>query len=150
MSAFLLEVISQQRSVFSEEVESIVVPTVNGACGILPRHVPLFTSLAEGEIKITTAKREYYLAIGGGFMEVGKNRIQILVSRAYHADELNEAEIKKAQSAAREILAKKAEEKERQEAYAMLRRSILELKVISHRKKTVDFRPSISSFTKQN
>jgi len=62
--------------------------------------VGLFSVLGEGEIKITTGSKELFLAIGGGFMEVEREKVSILVSRAVHADELNEHAIKEAQDRA--------------------------------------------------
>ena len=79
--------------------------------------------------------KEYYLAIGEGFMEVTKTGVSILVTRAFHAHELNEAEIKKAQTAAREMLTKTIPALDRAAAQAILRRSMLELKVL-HRRHT--------------
>ncbi len=129
MVKFLLEIITPQRQAFSEQVDMVVAPTKSGMIGVLAHHEPLFSSLAEGEIKISTGAKEYFLAIGGGFMEVGRDKVTILVSRAVHAHELNEAEIKKAQNAAREAITNKAKGAELMQAQAMLRRSFIELKV---------------------
>lgn len=135
MKPFHLDIITPDRKAFSEDVTSIVVPTVNGQVGVLAHHEPLFSSLAEGEIKITSAGKDYYLAIGEGFMEITKAGVSILVTRAFHSHELNEAEIKKAQIAAREALAHPTPQLDRAAAAAILRRSILELKVL-HRRHT--------------
>lgn len=126
---FLLEIITPQRQAFSEEVEEVVVPTTNGQIGVLAHHEPLFSSLAEGEIKIKTGNKEFFLAIGGGFMEVGHDKVSILVSRAVHAHELNEVEIKKATESAKNVIARRATGDELATAQATLRRSLLELKV---------------------
>lgn len=134
MKTFLLEIITPERRVFSEEVRAISVPTIHGIIGILPNHTPIFTALDEGEVKIETKDKEYYLAIGGGFMEVGKARTSILVSRAYHARELNEKNILQAQAAAKEALAKKAKGMERAQALAILRRSSLEMKILRRKR----------------
>lgn len=131
---FLLEIITPERKAFTEEVDMVTAPTLTGTIGILARHVPLFTSIVEGEVKIVKDNHEYYLAIGGGFMQVTKQKVTILVSRALHADELNEAEIAKAEAAAKEILAKAEKGSERSSAQALLRRSVLELKVLRHRR----------------
>jgi len=131
---FTLEIITPQRQAFSEEVERVTVPSSAGVLGILAHHEPLFTSLSEGEIKITTGTKEYFLAIGGGFMEVGHDKVTILVSRAVHADELNEAEIKKAQESAKSVISRKATAEEMASAQAMMRRSILDMKVLHKRK----------------
>lgn len=133
MKSFLLEIISPQRKVFSENVTSVVVPTINGSVGVLALHTPLFSALTEGEIKISSGNKEYFLAIGEGFMEVTKSGVLILVSRAFHAHELNEAEIKKAQAAAKEVLSHQVHGTERAAAQAILRRSLLEMKVLRRR-----------------
>lgn len=130
---FLLEIITPQRQVFSEEVDMATVPTSMGLIGVLPKHEPLFSSLSDGEIKITVETKEYYLAIGGGFMEVTPKKVSILVSRAAHADELNEAEIKKAYASAKDAIANRAKGEELAAAQAMLRRSVLEMKTIKRR-----------------
>ena len=93
--SFLLEIITPERKAYEETVDSVSVPTSQGHIGILAHHIPLFTLLSEGEIKIAQGNREFFLAIGGGFAQISGNRVSILVTRAGHADELNEAGIKK-------------------------------------------------------
>lgn len=136
MTKFFLEIITPARQAFKEEVEAVSVPTSLGTIGVLARHEPLFSALTEGEIKITSRNREYFLAIGGGFMEIVNNRVSILVSRALHADELNEAEIKKAQEAARQAIGRRVRGEELLAAQSLLRRSFLELKVLRRHKKS--------------
>lgn len=130
---FLLEIITPERKAFSEEVDMVSAPTLSGTIGVLARHVPLFTSIVEGEIKIVSDNSEYYLAVGGGFMQVTKQKVTILVTRAVYANELNEAEIRKAEEAARRIIENAQKESERVNAQSLLRRSILELKVLRKR-----------------
>ena len=132
---FLLEIITPERKAFSEEVDLVSVPTPDGIIGVLARHVPLFTSLIEGEVKISSGTKEYFLAIGGGFMEVTKEKVIILVSRAVHAQELNEEQIAKAEKEAKELLAKAAKGTERAAAQSTLRRSLLDLKVYRRTKR---------------
>ncbi len=134
MSSFLLEIITPERQAFSREVDSVVIPTSRGAIGVLAHHVPLFSSLAEGEVKITAGSNDFFLAIGGGFMQITPTRVSILVSRAFHADELNEAEIKRAQEAAKTIVARRVKGAELAQAQSVLRRSMLELKVLRRRR----------------
>jgi len=139
---FLLSVITPQRKAFSEKVESVSVPTPDGTIEVLANHEPLFTQLAPGEAKIKSAGKEFFLAIGGGFMEVRpKGEVSILVSRAVHADEINEAEIKKAMESAKSLIARKAKGEELAAAVAVLHRSLLELKVSKRRRKVTPFRP---------
>lgn len=132
---FLLEIITPQRRAFSETVDAVSVPSSMGTLGVLAHHEPLFCSLVEGEIKITSGSKEFFLAIGGGFMEISEGKVSILVSRAVHADELNEAELKKATEDAKKAIERAGKGEELSSAQAMLRRSILELKVLQRRSK---------------
>lgn len=134
MNRFQLEIITPERLAYKDEVEMVTAPTARGTVGILAHHVPLFSRLTEGEVKVTKGTEEYYLAIGGGFMEVTRNRVSILVTRAVHARELNEAEIKKAQDRAHEALKRGIKGAELQEAQSLLRRSLLEMKVIRRKR----------------
>ena len=127
---FFLEIITPERLAYKDEVDMVTAPTARGIIGVLAHHVPLFTRLLDGEVKITKGGEEFFLAIGGGFMEVTKDRVSILVTRAVHARELNEAEIKKAESRARDAISRGVKGVELQEAQSLLRRTLLEMKVI--------------------
>jgi F-type H+-transporting ATPase subunit epsilon len=141
MNQFLLDVITPQRKAFSEQVDSVSVPTPDGTIEVLAKHEPLFTQLSEGEVKVTAKGKEFYMAIGGGFMEVRpKGEVTILVSRAVHADEINESEIKKAIESAKDLIARKAKGEELASAIAVLHRTMLELKVSKRKHKTSPFR----------
>lgn len=133
---FLLDIVTPERTAYSDSVNALSVPTPNGTIGVLPKHVGLFTVLGQGEIKISTGPKDLFLAIGGGFMQVSREKVSILVSRAVHADELNEKAILEAQAAARTILASQVKGEELAAAQSILRRSVLEMKVMRrHRSK---------------
>lgn len=134
MKLMHLSIVTPQREALTQDVQFITVPTPTGTIGILPNHIPLVTALVEGEIKVVSGDKESYFAIGGGFMQVTKKSVMILVSRAVNAEELNESEIKKAQETARTAVKQKGIGNERAEAQAMLRRSLLDLKVLRHKK----------------
>jgi F-type H+-transporting ATPase subunit epsilon len=135
MTKFRLEIIAPQRKAFDDTVDAVYVPTENGEIGVLAHHIPLFTTLTEGEIKIVSDRKEFFLAIGGGFMQVTPDGASILVSRAVHAEEINETEIKKALEAAKEAIKRKSEGAEMEEAQAILRRSMVEFKVLRHKQR---------------
>ncbi len=136
MAKFLLEIITPERLAYKDEVEMVTAPTAMGVIGILSHHVPLFSLLVEGEVKVAKSDTEYFLAIGGGFLEVMEGRVQILVSRAVHAHELNESEIKKAESRAKDAILQGVKGGELAEAQTLLRRSLLEMKVFHRRRGT--------------
>lgn len=132
---FQLDIITPQRKVFSEPVDSVSAPTPDGSIEILARHQALFTILSDGELRIGAKGKEYFLAIGGGFMEViPGGTTTVLVSRAVKADEVNEAEIKKAMESAKSLVARKASGQELAAAMTLIQRSKLELKVARRKK----------------
>lgn len=136
MSTFLLEIITPERIAYTDTIDMVVAPTSSGIVGILAHHVPLFTRLVEGELKISKGKDETFLAIGGGFMEVTPKKTTILVTDAVHADEINEQEVLAAKKRAEEALKEKPQGQELENAKAMFHRSTLALKVLHRRKRS--------------
>ncbi len=135
MHTFKLEIITPVRQAYAQDVISVSVPSDMGQIQILKNHEPLFCSLTDGELAINDGKKEMLLAIGGGFLQVSGDKTTVLVSRAVHAEEINETEIRKAQEKAKEILSRKVSDAEFAAAQAVLRRSILEFKVLRHKQR---------------
>ena len=134
MSTFLLEIITPEKIVFSDQVDMITAPSADGIIGILPHHVPLFTRIIEGEIEIKKNSQESYLAIGGGFLEVTPKKTVLLVTTALHAHEINEQEIIMAAKRAQEALAAKPTGDALIAVEAAIRRSEIAMKVFHRRK----------------
>ena len=130
MATFLLEIITPDRVVFSNQVEMVTATSVMGTIGILPQHVPLFSKLVQGEVKISKDNKDFFLAIGGGFIEVTKDKTYILVTEAYRAEEINEQEILKARKRAEEAIQDKSNLMTLSEAQSIFRRSEIALKVL--------------------
>lgn len=99
-----LEVVSAERVVYSDEVDMVVAPGVEGSLGILPRHAPLMSVLGIGELRIKKGSEETPLAIGGGFLEVLNDRVTVLADSAERADEIDEAQAEEAQRRALRLL----------------------------------------------
>lgn len=134
MAYFLLEIITPDRIAYSEQVEMITAPSAAGIIGILAHHVPLFSRLVEGEVKIVQDGEEFFLAIGGGFIEVTGQKVIILVTEAYHANEINEQEVLAAQKRAQQALAAKPTGDALLEAQSQFKRSTIALKVLKRKR----------------
>jgi F-type H+-transporting ATPase subunit epsilon len=78
MATTRLDVVTAEREVFSDEVDEVVAPGVEGQLGILPHHAPLMTTLLPGELLIKKGGEEFYLAVTGGFIEARPDRIIVL------------------------------------------------------------------------
>src|SRR6187399_3398112 len=94
----LLEIVTPERQVFSEEVDSVVCPGVEGELGVLPHHAPLLTTLGVGELRIRRGGNEEFFAIAGGFLQVRPDKVVVM---AETADLASEIDLEKAQEARR-------------------------------------------------
>jgi F-type H+-transporting ATPase subunit epsilon len=86
-----LEILSPERRAYSDEVDMVVVPGLDGQLGILPRHTRLISALGIGELKIKKGGTEEHMLISGGFVEVRPDRVIVMADLAEHSDEIDEA-----------------------------------------------------------
>ncbi len=100
-----LEIVSAHAQVYSGLARMVSVQSVTGELGILPRHAPLMTFLAPGEVRIRTeADEEEYVYVDGGFMEVQPDIITILADTALRGDDIDEEAAQRARRAAEEAM----------------------------------------------
>jgi len=137
MARIRCEVVTAERTVFQDEVDMVVAPGTEGQLGILPHHAPLMTSLTYGELIIHREGREdEFIAIGGGFLEVGPDHVTILADSAERAGEIDEARADEARQRAEALMAQKQrEDVDFSRAEAALRRSMLRLKVAQRKRR---------------
>ena len=83
------DIVTQERLVFSGEVDYVSLPGLEGRMGILPNHSSLLTSIDYGEVMIRKDGEEQYFAVGGGFAEVQPKQVIILADSAEQADEID-------------------------------------------------------------
>ncbi len=79
MSDYRLQIITQQKTVFDDNVTSLVLPGEDGFLGIRAKHAPIISVLAAGPVKITRNGKEQTVKIGGGFIEMRDNKATMLV-----------------------------------------------------------------------
>src|SRR2546423_8519032 len=100
-----LEVITPERKVYEDDVDMVVAPASEGYVGILPHHVPLFTTLGPGEFKVKKGGVEEVLAVFGGFMDVRSDRAVVLTDAAEPPDEIDATRAPQASERAQQVLA---------------------------------------------
>jgi F-type H+-transporting ATPase subunit epsilon len=137
MSYLHCQVLTAERSVFDGDVDMVVAPGVEGQLGILPNHVALITALTYGELIIHRANQEdEFIAIGGGFIEVGPDHVTVLADSAERAEEIDIARAEAAQRRAQETMAhERAEDVDLMRAEAALRRSLIRIKVARRKRR---------------
>ncbi len=133
-----LIVVSQERKILEEEIESLTAPGSEGELTILPHHLPLFTQLQAGVLTYRNDKDEDQIVISKGFLDVGPNgEITIMVDTATHAREISLNKAEKAVAAAEETM--KTASRDQREfllAEASLKQALLEMKVFQNRRKS--------------
>jgi F-type H+-transporting ATPase subunit epsilon len=95
-----LEVVSPDGRVFTDDVDSVVVPGIEGELGILPHHTPLVTALGTGELRIRRSGTVQFMLISGGFVEVRPEKVVVMAFVAEHSDEIDAATAAEARRAA--------------------------------------------------
>ena len=86
-----LEVVSPERRAYTDEVDMVIVPGIDGELGILPHHTRLISALGTGELRIKKGGTEQSLLISGGFVEVRPDKVVVMADLAEHSDEIDEA-----------------------------------------------------------
>jgi F-type H+-transporting ATPase subunit epsilon len=99
-----LEIVTPDRQVVHDLVESVTIPGKGGYLGILPGHAPLLSELRTGEVVYTRDGTKHYLAVSWGFAEVLPSRVIILVQTAERAEEIDLARAARALERAEERL----------------------------------------------
>lgn len=129
MATLNLEIVTAERSVYSDDVDIVIAPGIVGQLGILPYHAPLMTMLEPGELCIRKGIEETFLAISGGFLEVLDNKVVILADTAERVEEIDMARAEAAKQRAQERLELQTADTDITRAEAALRRSLARIRV---------------------
>jgi F-type H+-transporting ATPase subunit epsilon len=96
-----LEIVTPEARVYSDTVDTVVIPTSTGEIGILPGHIPLLTEVEDGELRVTKNGQTSLLAVSGGFAEVEGSHVRVLAENAITEEKIDEnaveAALKRAQ-----------------------------------------------------
>ena len=132
MDSIRLEIVTAERVVYTEDVDTVIAPGMEGQLGILPNHAPLMTILQSGEILARRGAEEDIMAISGGFLEVRPDRVIILADSAERAEEIDEARAEAAKQRAEERLKERGVKPDLDTARveASLRRAMSRLSVL--------------------
>jgi F-type H+-transporting ATPase subunit epsilon len=128
-NTFKLEIVTPEAQTYSEDVEMVTLPGVEGEMGIFPQHVPLLTQIVPGEIVVRKGGEELFLAVGEGFVEITGDRVAILTDMAILAENIDEAKAEEARKRAEVRLSEKMSDEEAALVNAALAQSLAQLKV---------------------
>ena len=99
-----LDIVTPEKRVFSQEVDSVTLPGSEGELGILPSHIPLVTALKPGELVYSKSGKAEHFAVGTGFVEVTGQRVSVLTDMAMGEGEIDEHAVEEALKRAQERL----------------------------------------------
>jgi F-type H+-transporting ATPase subunit epsilon len=99
-----LEIVTPEARVYSDTIDSVVIPTVEGEIGVLPGHIPLLTQVGYGELRVTKGGATQLLVVGGGFAQIISDKISILAESAINEEKIDEHAVETAMKRAEEAL----------------------------------------------
>jgi F-type H+-transporting ATPase subunit epsilon len=129
MGTLKLEIVTPEAKTYSEDVDMVTLPGVEGEMGIYPQHVPLMTQIVPGEISVLKGGQTFHLAVGEGFVEITGERVAILTDMAIKAENIDEKQAEEARQRAEARLAEKLDDEEAAMVAAALAHSLAQLKV---------------------
>lgn len=131
MARLFLEVVTPDKVLVSQEVDSVVAPGSLGEFGVLPGHISFLSGIVPGEIRFTDGANQESMVVTTGFAEVSNDKVSILVDAAERSGEINLERARKAIERAKKRLAKSrgVEDVDFLRAEAALKRAIVRVKI---------------------
>lgn len=124
-----ISLVTPEKTLVDTQADEITIPTIEGEITILPEHIALLAQIAPGTLQIKSQGKIEHLAIMGGFLEVGHNKVTILADYATHAKDISTAKAQEAKDRAEQAMKDKKTGNEFKVAQEAFIRAILELKV---------------------
>lgn len=129
-----LEVVTPERRVLSESVNSVTIPGRNGEMQILPGHAALISELKTGVLSYNQDGTNHQLHVSGGFVEVSDDRVSVLAEIAERPEEIDAARARLAREhTEKQLSAWSGTEEDFEKARVKLERSMVRLHLVSSR-----------------
>ena len=133
-----LRVMTPEHVVVDTTVESVRLPGLDGAIGVLPRHAHMVAALSEGLLRYRTGGATTDLFVAGGFAEVRENTLRVLTGASERIDEIDLERARESEARARERLAARGDvarvtEIDELRATAALRRALMRMQLAGSR-----------------
>jgi F-type H+-transporting ATPase subunit epsilon len=132
----ILDIVTPESRVYSDTIDTVVIPTVDGEVGILPGHIALLTQIAQGELSVTKNGVTERLAVSGGFAEVEGDRVHVLAEYAINEEKIDEHAVEAALKRAEEKMAaaKDSDPQEYEHLQSLVRYAGVQLEVKRRRR----------------
>ncbi len=138
MPVLHVKLVTAERKVVDEDADMVIAPGGAGELGILPRHIPLITTLKPGELRVRQGSQEHSFAVSGGFMEVrhaeNGSDVIVLADAAERAEELDLERAREAMRRAEQLLSDRTATVDAAAAQAALMRALVRIRVAERRR----------------
>jgi F-type H+-transporting ATPase subunit epsilon len=129
-----LEIVTPERQAYSEMVDAVYCPGIEGEFGVLPHHAPLLSMLGVGELRIYRGGEEDFFAVAGGFVQVRPDKVVVMAELADLASDIDlEAAQEARNEVERAIAAGFDEPADLARARATMERALLRIRVAERR-----------------
>ncbi len=81
-------IVSPEKALFDEHADFVAIPMSDGELGVLPGRAALIGRLGYGELRVRDGGAVQRFYIEGGFVQVRKNVITVLTSKALKAQDI--------------------------------------------------------------
>ena len=125
----MLEIVTPERVVVSEEVDEVVLPGVEGEFGVLEGHIPFLTTLKVGELVYKTGEKTEHLAVTWGYVEVAGDSVKVLVEAAERATEIDLNRAQMALEQAEKMLTAGKDDADHEKAKVRLEKAVIRVQV---------------------
>jgi F-type H+-transporting ATPase subunit epsilon len=129
-----LEIVTPQAIAFSEDVNMVTLPAIEGQMGVYPQHVHVITQIIPGEIIVSKDGHDRFIAVGEGLVEITGSAVAIVTDMAIPAEHIDEAAAEAARERAAARLREKISEEEVATVNASLARTLAQLHVRRRRR----------------
>ena len=129
-----LEIVTPEATAYSEDVEMVTLPGVEGELGVYPNHVPLLTTLNPGELRVLKGGKETFLAIGEGFVEITGSSVSVLTDMALESAVIDESAAEAAVERAKKAMKEDLGSEEVAAVQASLQKALAQLHVKRRRR----------------
>jgi len=130
-----LEVVTPERRVLAESVNSVTVPGRGGEMQILPGHAALISELQTGVLSYNEDGTTFQLHVSGGFVEVNDDRVAVLAEVAERPEEIDAARARLTREhTEKELSSWSGTEEDFEKVRAKLERSMVRLQLADNRR----------------